>query len=489
MSTEPSSERTDLVRGLGLFSSTCLVVGSMIGSGIFIVSGDMASQVKSPGMLLLAWLVTGFVTVIAALSYGELAAAMPRAGGQYVYLREAFGPMWGYLYGWTMFFVIQTGTIAAVAVAFGKFLNAFVPSITLDPRWHLFTIFGWSVDLSKGQVVAISALILLALANCLGIKWGALIQNLTTVGKTVGLLGLIALAMYFPKGDWSHLTPMRPANVDVWSIGYFFIFGGALVGSLFSSDAWNNVTFTSAEVKNPKRNLPLALALGTIIVTGLYLLANLGYLHVMSIGEITAFNESKRPQTLTLGVHVVNLVAGSLWGRFLLAAILISVFGTMNGMSLAGARVYYAMAKDGVFFKSLGRVHPRFHTPSFALVVQALWASVLTLSGRYNELLDLVMFAVMIFYVMTVIGLFVLRWKRPDMERPYRAIGYPVLPALYVVLASFISIAILDVKPYALPGLLITLSGIPFYFLWRRGQRGALKSDAEKRANSLDFLK
>jgi APA family basic amino acid/polyamine antiporter len=469
MGAEPVvAEQNELIKELGLFSSTCMVVGSMIGSGIFIVSGDMASQLKSPGMLLMAWAVTGLVTIIAALSYGELAAAMPRAGGQYVYLREAFGPMWGYLYGWTMFFVIQTGTIAAVAVAFGKFLNAFVPGVTLDPRWHLFTLGGWSVGVSTGQLAAIAALLLLGITNCLGIRWGAIIQNMTTVGKTVGLIGLIGLAVFYPRGNWSHLSPMKPGNVDVWSLGYLFIFGGALVGSLFSSDAWNNITFTSSEVKNPRRNLPLALALGTTIVIGLYLLANFGYLHVMSLNEITAFNEAKRPQTLTLGVQVANIVAGPVWGRVLLAAILVSVFGTMNGMSLAGARIYYAMAKDGVFFKSLGRVHPKFHTPAFALMVQAVWACLLTLSGKYNELLDLVMFAVMAFYVMTVLGLFVLRKKQPNLKRPYRAIGYPILPALYIVLASLISIAMLHEKPYALPGLLITLSGIPFYFLWKK---------------------
>ncbi len=468
MSTEPSTERAELVKGLGLFSSTSMVMGSMIGSGIFIVSADMASQVKSPGLLVLAWVVTGIVTVIGALSYGELAAAMPRAGGQYVYLREAFGPLWGYLYGWTMFFVIQTGTIAAVAVAFGKFLSAFFPTVSLDPRWHLFTLGRWSVGVSTGQVAAIAALLLLGLTNCLGIRWGATIQNLTTVCKTVGLIGLITLAVFYSKGDWSHLSPMKPAGVDPWSIGYLFIFGGALVGSLFSADAWNNVTFTASEVKNPRRNLPLALTLGTTIVIGLYLLANFGYLHVMSLNEIMAFNESKRPQTLTLGVQVANVVGGALWGRLLLAAILISVFGTMNGMSLAGARIYYAMARDGVFFQRLGKIHPRYHTPAFALLVQALWASALTLSGKYNELLDLVMFAVMIFYVMTVTGLFVLRRKQPQLERPYRAVGFPVLPGLYIVLASLISIAILHEKPYALPGLLITLSGIPFYFLWKR---------------------
>lgn len=467
MSTEGKSGHSELIKGLGLFSSTCMVVGSMIGSGIFIVSGDMASQLKAPGMLLLAWAVTGVVTVIAALSYGELAAAMPHAGGQYVYLREAFGPLWGYLYGWTMFFVIQTGTIAAVAVAFGKFLNAFFPVVTLDPRWHLFTLDKWAVGVSTGQLAAIAALLFLGIANCFGIHWGATIQNITTVGKTAGLLGLILFAVFYPKGDWSHLSPLKPEGVSVWSVGYLFIFGGALVGSLFSSDAWNNITFTSSEVKNSKRNLPLSLALGTMTVIGLYLLANVGYLHVMSLNEITSFNESQRPQTLTLGVHVANIVAGPMWGRLLLAAILVSVFGTMNGMSLAGARIYYAMARDGVFFKRFGTIHPRFHTPAFALLVQAVWASALTLSGKYNELLDLVMFAVMIFYVMTVAGLFVLRRKRPELDRPYRAFGYPILPGLYIVLASLISLAILHEKPYALPGLLITLSGIPFYYLWK----------------------
>lgn len=462
----------ELVKGLGLVDATAIVVGSMIGSGIFIVSADMAAKVQSPLWLLAAWGGTALVTVLGALAYGEMAAAMPHAGGQYVYLREAYGPLAGFLYGWTLFFVIQTGTIAAVAVAFAKFLNAFLPFVRLEPQWSLLSLGSWHLELSSGQLVAICVILLLGIVNCFGIRWGALIQNFFTAAKSLGVIGLVVLALGYRGGSWSHLTeaplPSSPA-ADWWSIGFFFLFGGALVGSLFSSDAWNNITFTAGEVKNPSRNLPLALTIGTLLVSALYLLANIGYLHVMSLGEIIAFNEQQKPQTLTLGVQVINLVAGQAWGKMLLLAILCSTFGCINGLSLAGARVYYAMAKDGLFFRQMASIHPTYRTPVRALLAQALVASLLAVSGKYNELLDLVMFAVMLFYVLTVAGLFVLRRKRPEMERPYKAIGYPFLPATYIVMASLISIAMLKQNPYAFPGLLLTLTGIPFYY-FRKGR-------------------
>ncbi len=466
-----SGAQAALVKGLGLFDATAIVVGSMIGSGIFIVSADMAAKLQSPIWLLAAWSLSALVTVLGALAYGELAAAMPHAGGQYVYLREAYGPLAGFLYGWTLFFVIQTGTIAAVAVAFAKFLNAFVPFVRLEPEWTLLQLGAWKWQLSSGQIVAIGVILFLGAVNCLGIRWGAVIQNFFTTAKTMGVLGLIALALSYGKGDWANLSAAPPAGspaLDAWSLSFFFLFGGALVGSLFSSDAWNNITFTAGEVKNPSRNLPLALAIGTLLVNSLYLLANFGYLHVMSLPEIMAFNEQQKPQTLTLGVQVISTVAGEGWGRILMLAILCSTFGCINGLSLAGARVYYAMAKDGIFFRRLGDIHPRFHTPVKALFAQVLMAGVLALSGKYNELLDLVMFAVMVFYVLTVAGLFILRRKRPEMERPYKAVGYPLLPGIYILAASVISLAMLKQNPYALPGLLLTLAGIPFYYLWRR---------------------
>ena len=465
------NSKEGLVKGLGLFDATAIVVGSMIGSGIFIVSADMAAKLQSSFWLLAAWVLTALVTVLGALAYAELAAAMPHAGGQYVYLREAYGPAAGFLYGWTLFLVIQTGTIAAVAVAFAKFLNAFLPMVSLEPQWELISWGTWRWQLSGGQLVAIAVILFLGAVNCLGIRWGAVIQNFFTVAKTLGVIGLIVLAFSYSGGDKGSLTavpPVAAATVDWWSFGFFFLFGGALVGSLFSSDSWNNITFAAGEVKNPRRNLPLALITGTMLVSLLYLLANLGYLRVMSLEAITAFNEQQKPQTLTLGVQVINTVAGEKWGRMLILAILCSTFGCINGLSLAGARVYYAMARDGVFFQKLGRLHPTYHTPVRALLAQAGMASLLAISGKYNELLDLVMFAVMLFYVLTVAGLFVLRRKRPEMERPYKAWGYPFLPAFYILAASLISLAMLKQNPYALPGLLLTLIGIPFYLLWRR---------------------
>lgn len=470
-STPPVSSE-GLVKGLSLFDATTLVIGSMIGSGIFIVSADMAAKVPSPFWLLVAWILTALLTVAGALAYGELAAAMPHAGGQYVFLREAYGPLLGFLYGWTLFLVIQSGTIAAVAVAFAKFLSAFVPWVSMEPQWTLYTWDStWRVAFSSGQLIAIAVILFLGTVNCFGIRWGARIQNFFTIAKTLGVVGLVVLALSFSGGDWSHLrsaaTP-SPTDVPWYSFSFFFLFCGALVGSLFASDAWNNVTFAASEVKNPGRNLPLALAVGTLLVSLLYILANLGYLHVMSLQAITAFNEQQKPQTLTLGVQVINLVAGENGGKILLLAILCSTFGCINGLSLAGARVYYAMAKDRIFFRKLGDVHPRYHTPAKALMAQSVVASLLTISGKYNELLDLVMFAVMLFYVLTVIGLFILRRKKPEMQRPYRALGYPVLPGLYVLAASIISLAMLKQNPYALPGLLLTLAGIPFFYLWRR---------------------
>lgn len=460
-----------LVKGLGLFSAVALVVGSMIGSGIFIVSADMAAKLQTPFWLLAAWILTALMTVTGALAYGELAAAMPHAGGNYVFLREAYGPLAGFLYGWTLFLVIQTGTLAAVAVAFAKFLSAFLPWVSMEPQWTLLSWNSLRITLSTGQLTAIFVLLFLGTVNCFGIRWGAGIQNFFTVAKTLGVVGLVALALAYHGGDWSNLySAAAPAISDTpwYSFSFFFLFCGAMVGSLFSSDAWNNVTFAAGEVRNPGRNLPLALALGTLLVSLLYILANLGYLHMMSMQQITAFNEQQKPQTLTLGVHVINLVAGESGGKILLLAILCSTFGCINGMSLAGARVYYAMARDGIFFQKLGEIHPRYHTPTQALIAQSVVASLLTISGKYNELLDLIMFAVMLFYVLTVAGLFVLRRKRPEMERPYRAFGYPVLPALYILMASVISLGMLKQNPYALPGLLLTLAGIPFYYLWHR---------------------
>ncbi len=467
----PQAERAELIQGLGLVSSTTLVIGSMIGSGIFIVSSDIARQVNSPSLLLLVWAMAALMTIIGALSYGELAAAMPRAGGQYVYLREGLGPLFGFLYGWTMFLVIQTGTVAAVAVAFAKFLGVFLPGISASNV----LLSAGSVSVSTQQLLAILSIVVLTFVNCLGLKLGALVQNIFTFTKTGALLGLIVLGYLLGR----NAEAVSVNFTGFWrGAGFNFetmrLVAVAMVGSLFASDAWNNITFTAGEVKNPRRNLPLALLFGTGTVSALYLAANVVYLNVLPLagskGATSILGRGIQYATEDrVGTAAAQMILGS-YGEIIMAAfIVISTFGCNNGLILAGARVYYAMARDGLFFPFAARVHPRYHTPVPSLIVQCVWASLLTLSGTYNQLLDYVIFAVVLFYILTIGGLFVLRWKRPEMERPYRAVGYPVLPGLYIVLALFIEVALLRYKPeYTWPGLIIVLLGVPVYMVLRR---------------------
>jgi APA family basic amino acid/polyamine antiporter len=440
--------------------ATTLVVGSMIGSGIFIVSADMARQLNSPGLLLMTWVATAVLTLIAALSYGELAAMMPHAGGQYVYLRESFGPLAGFLYGWTLFLVIQTGTAAAVAVAFAKFLGVFVPSISAK---HYLAGSG-RIGLTTQQFVAIVVIALLTAINARGIRTGAMVQNIFTVAKTAALLSLIALGFFMgrnPEAVAANFTGFwRNANWDFQTIR---LVGVAMVGSLFSADAWNNVTFTGAEVRNPRRNLPLALGLGVAIVMTLYIATNLVYLNVLPLTAIQTASED-RVATATAAV-----MFGPVAVQLMAAAIMISTFGCANGLILTGARVYWAMALDGLFFRKVATLHPRTHAPVFSLIIQGIWTMLLTLSGSYNDLLDYVIFAVLLFYILTIAGIFRLRRTRPDAERPYRALGYPVLPAAYMAAAGLIEILLLFYKPsYTWPGLIIVLLGVPVYFVWRK---------------------
>lgn len=500
---------TELVKGLGLTTATTLVMGSMIGSGIFIVSADMARLVQSPALLIIAWLVTGFMTVTGALAYGELAAMMPKAGGQYVFLRESLGPMWGFLYGWTLFLVIQTGTIAAVAIAFGKFLGYFFPAISSTnwilyigqvPTWDVgnMVLGGMHVGLNTQNLVAILSIVLLSVLNVFGLKIGALVQNVFTFTKTAALLGLVFVGITIGRNAqaiaanfgafWHNAASNAQHAVQVGVDGPTVLVGSvtivaiAMVGSLFSSDAWNNVTFTAAEVKNPSRNLPLALALGTGSVTLIYVLANVAYLSVLPLagnpqGASVAERGIQYAIEDRLGTAAMAQMFGTAGAAVMTIFILISVFGCNNGLILAGARVYYAMAKDGLFFRSVGRVHPRYHTPALSLGVQALWTSFLCLSGSYSQLLDYLIFAVLVFYILTIAGLFVLRWKRPQAERPYRAIGYPWLPGIYIVMAIFIDVVLLRFKPqYTWPGLIIVLLGIPVYFVWSRRTRSQTAS-------------
>ena len=480
----PTTASREFKHGLGLLDSTMIVIGSMIGSGIFIVSADIARNVGSPGMLLVVWLVTGIITVIGALSYGELAGMMPQAGGQYVYLREAYNPLIGFLYGWTLFLVIQAGTIAAVAVAFAKFTAVLMPG--LSEKNVLLEIAG--LKISAAQILAILSIAILTYVNTRGLREGKIVQNSFTITKTLALFGLILLGIIvgrnagaieanlstFWDATWTHVADGKIVSVESLSgLMVFAAIGTAMVGSLFSSDAWNNITFTAGEVINPKRNIPLSLALGTGVVTLLYVLANVAYVLVLPvvgtpvasdvIGRGIQFAAADRVATAT-----ATMIFGDTAAIIMAVLIMVSTFGCNNGLILAGARVYYAMARDGVFFKGAGVLNENA-VPATALIVQGIWASLLCLSGTYSDLLDYVVFAVLIFYILTVAGIFILRKKQPNAERPYKAFGYPIMPALYVVCASAISVDLLIFKPtYTWPGMVIVLLGIPVYFIWRR---------------------
>ena len=494
----------ELVKGLGLTSATMLVMGSMIGSGIFIVSAEISREVASPALLIGAWLITGFLTIVGALMYGELAAMMPRAGGQYVYLRESLGPLWGFLYGWTLFLVIQTGTIAAVGVAFGKFLGVFWPAVS-SSHWivHLwkvpkFTVGpmilgGMDVGLNTQNLAAILVVVLLSVINIFGVKTGAFIQNIFTTAKVSALLGLVifgiflgrnarAVAANFGANFWHNagLGTLHDVGGGVgvgvgesMLVSTLTVLAIAQVGSLFSADAWNNVTFTAGEVKNPSRNLPLSLALGTGVVIALYIACNFVYLGTLPlVGSPTGATLLERgiqyAREDRVATAVMTQMFGSIGGSLMAVAIMISGFGCNNGLILSGARVYYAMAKDGLFFHGVARLHPQYKTPAVSLMVQMIWTCVLCISGSYGQLLDYIIFAVLVFYVLTIFGIFVLRRTHPEAERPYKAIGYPVLPAIYIVMALFIDIVLLRYKPqYTWPGLFIVLLGIPVYYIWR----------------------
>jgi len=485
----------ELIKGLGLTSATMLVMGSMIGSGIFIVSAEIAREVNSPALLIGAWLVTGFLTIVGALSYGELAAMMPRAGGQYVYLRESLGPLWGFLYGWTLFLVIQTGTIAAVGVAFGKFLGIFWPAISSTnwivhfwkaPAIHIgpMVLGNMDVGLNTQNLVAIIMVIALSVINIFGIKTGALIQNIFTVAKVSGLLGLVILGILLGRNS---VAAAANFGANFWrnaSLGTLHDIGGgvvvstltvlaiAQVGSLFSADAWNNVTVTAGEVKNPNRNLPLSLAIGTGVVIALYVACNFIYLSALPLqgspsGATLIERGIQYASEDRVATAVMTQMFGGVGGALMAIAIMLSSFGCNNGLILAGARVYYAMAKDGVFFRNVAKLHPTYKTPWVSLMVQMVWTAILCLSGTYGQLLDYIIFAVLVFYILTILGLFVLRRTHPEAERPYRAVGYPVLPAIYIVMALFIDVVLLRYKPqFTWPGLIIVLLGIPVYYVW-----------------------
>jgi APA family basic amino acid/polyamine antiporter len=464
--TAPAREG-EFHRELGLFDASAIVAGSMIGSGIFIVSADVARTVGSPGWLLLVWVVNAIITLFGAIAYGELAAMMPRAGGQYIYLREAYSPLLGFLYGWTLFLVIQTGTMAAVAVGFAKYLGVLIPWVSAERV--LFAV--GPVSFSTQRIVAIAVIALLTWSNSLG--EGKLVQNIFTSAKVAALLGLIVLGVFVARNadavaaNLTHFWDEQPV-----SFGFVLALGGAMVGPLFSSDAWNNVTFAAGEVKNPRRTLPLSLIGGTGIVMALYVLTNVAYLCLLPLtGAPDGTTVLARGMQYAAEDRVATASAYMIFGpsaaSIMAVAIMISTFGCLNGLILAGPRLYYAMARDKLFFAKTGRLNLA-GVPAGGLWFQMVWASLLTLSGTYGNLLDYVVFAALLFYVLTVVGLFILRRRRPDAERPYRAFGYPWLPGAYVLMALVIMLDLLFVKPtYTWPGLLIVLTGIPVYFFWR----------------------
>src|ERR1700692_3476572 len=492
------------VRAIGLFDGTMIVVGSMIGSGIFIGAADISRQTGSAGGLLFAWIITGLLTVSAALSYGELAALFPHAGGQYIYLREAYSPLWGFLYGWTLFLVIQTGTIAAVAIGFARYLGVLAPAIS-PQAWVVHPIAlssKYAISLSVQQLVAVLMIIFLTFLNTLGVQLGKIIQNIFTSAKTLSLLGLIVLCVLVGRNaaavsdNFSHFWAIRGAQpiepgadflrgfvptitAASGAFGLFIAFGVAQVGSLFSADAWNNIGFTAAEVKNPKRDVALSMAFGTLIVITLYLLANVAYLCALPLSQIQNAPDDR------VATAALSAIFGPAGAMIMAVAIIISTFGCNNGLILAGARVSYAMAKDGLFFRSTGTLNKK-GVPAVALIYQCVWIIVLillrtrrvdaagavTYGNLYSDLLNYVVFSVLLFYALTIAGIFVLRAKRPNVERPYRAFGYPFVPLLYIVAATAIMFVLLLYKTQTTwPGLLIVLLGVPVYLVWSRRGR------------------
>lgn len=527
MSDSPISRQTTtpaFQRRLGLFDATMLVAGSMVGSGIFVVSSGIAQDVGSSGWLIVVWLVSGVMTIIGALSYAELASMFPHAGGQYVFLREAYGSLWAFLYGWTCFLVIQAGFIAAVAVIFVRYLGVLVPSLGIDTILldvpldiNLRLPVPWMAEpltffkreaftISTGQFVAVAMIVFLTALNFFGIGMGRLVQNIFTVAKTLGLVLLIMVGLTVAANadviaenvadPWSGITETKQfAEVSkfapVTSVAVVLVLCGAMVGPLFSSDAWNNITFVAGEVKNPERTLPGGLFLGTGSVVILYLLANFAYLSALplrnnfevrsaSVGflfpvaeplaqaEFSHLRGIDHAKDARVATAVLERVSPTLGVALMAIAIMISTFGCNNGLILMGPRLYYAMANDGLFFRAVGRLN-YWGVPAAGLVVQMVWSIVLVFSGSYNDLLDYIIFGALLFYILTVLAVFVLRRRRPELERPYRAFGYPLVPALYIALCAVIALGLLVVKPvFSWPSLLIVLTGIPVYLLWRQ---------------------
>jgi APA family basic amino acid/polyamine antiporter len=471
-----SENNTEFKPSLSAFDATMIVAGSMIGSGIFIVSADITRNIGSAGWLVAVWLITGFMTLTAALSYGELSAMFPKAGGQYVYLKESYNPLLGFLYGWSFFAVIQTGTIAAVGVAFSKFAGYFFPSLEMTDANILMQI-GF-LKIYPAQILSIATIILLTYINTKGVQGGKMIQSTFTITKLASLFGLIGFGFLLASkasiwdANWANAWEMKTIASDnsttpIFGVAILGAIAASMVGSIFSSDAWNNVTFIAGEIKNPKRNIGLSLFLGTLIVTVIYIAANLMYLSVLPLNEIANAPADR------VAVAASNAIFGNIGTYVIAIMIMIATFGCNNGLILAGARVYYTMAQDGLFFKKAGTLN-KHAVPAWALWAQCIVAGLLCLSGRYGDLLDMVSFIVVIFYILTIIGIFILRKKRPELERPYKAFGYPVLPAIYLLMGTCFCVLLIIYKPnFTWPGLIITLLGVPLYYLALRNQKNA----------------
>ena len=471
-----SETNTEFKPSLSAFDATMIVAGSMIGSGIFIVSADITRNVGSAGWLVVVWLLTGFMTLTAALSYGELSAMFPKAGGQYVYLKESYNPLLGFLYGWSFFSVIQTGTIAAVGVAFSKFAGYFFPSLEMTDA-NILLQMGF-LKIYPAQLLSIAIIILLTYINTKGVQGGKMIQSTFTITKLASLFGLIGFGFLLASkasiwdANWTNAWEMKTIASDnsttpIFGVAILGAIAASMVGSIFSSDAWNNVTFIAGEIKNPKRNIGLSLFLGTLIVTVIYISANLMYLSVLPLNEIANAPADR------VAVAASNVIFGNIGTYVIAVMIMISTFGCNNGLILAGARVYYTMAKDGLFFKKAGTLNENA-VPAWALWAQCIVAGLLCLSGRYGDLLDMVSFIVVIFYILTIIGIFILRKKRPELDRPYKAFGYPVLPAIYILMGTCFCVLLIIYKPnFTWPGLIITLLGAPLYYLALRNQKTA----------------
>lgn len=484
---EQQNKQEGLARTLGLKDATMMVAGSMIGSGIFIVSADMSRNVGGTGWLLLLWLISGVITVMAALSYGELAGMMPKAGGQFVYIQRAWGNLTGFLYGWSVFTVIQSGVIAAVAVGFAKFSGVFLPWINVQ---NVLLDLGF-VKISSANIVAIALIVFLTWINSRGVKEGKTIQMVFTSAKLLALLLIIVSGIYiglnkeyfaqnfsnmWESAQWTQGADKTWSLQAISGMGLILALGTAIIGSLFSSDAWNNVTFIAGEIKDPHRNIPKSLLYGTAIVTVIYMLANIAYLGVLPVhGDPNGAGAIQQGIQFATNDRVGTAAASQIFGEgalFLMAAlIMVSTFGCNNGLILSGARVYYAMAKEGLFFKKAGTLNKN-NVPQFALWIQAAWASILCLSGTYGDLLDYCTFASLLFYIVTIGGLFMLRKKEPDAERPYKVIAYPILPILYILIAVAICAILLVTKTQnTVSGLVIVALGLPiYYFIKPKGE-------------------